>query len=54
MNLKAVSQIPQKLVSIERRLKSWKIEYNFKWNQTILSFGLNVRRGSNSLNSVSG
>ena len=31
----------------ERRLKSWKIEYNFKWNQPYLS------RGSNSLNSAS-
>ena len=37
-----------KPVLIERRLKSWKIEHNFKWNQPYLS------RGSNSLNSVSG
>ena len=28
---------PQKPVSIERRLKSWNIEYNFKWNQPYLS-----------------
>ena len=32
---------PQKPVIIERRLKSWKIEYNFKWNQPYLSRGLN-------------
>ena len=24
-------------ISIERRLKSWNIEYDFKWNQTYLS-----------------
>ena len=35
-------------------LKSWKIEYNFKWNQLYLSRGLNLIRGSNSLNSASG
>ena len=34
---------PQKPVLIKRRLKSWKIKYNFKWNQRYLS------RGSNSL-----
>ena len=43
-----MSQIPQNPVLIERRLKSWKIEYNFKWNQPYLS------RGLNSLNSDSG
>ena len=31
-----------------------KIEYNFKWNQPYLSRGLNLSRGSNSLNSASG
>ena len=29
----------KKPVSIERRLKSWKIESNFKWNQPYLSPG---------------
>ena len=43
----AASKIRQKPVSIERRLKSWNIEYDFKWNQPYL------RRGSNSLNSAS-
>ena len=43
-----MSQIPQNPVLIERRLKSWKIEYNFKWNQPYFS------RGLNSLNSDSG
>ena len=32
---------------------SGKIEYNFKWNQPYLSCGLNLSRGSNSLNSAS-
>ena len=27
----------KKLVSIERRLKSWNIDYNLKWNQLCLS-----------------
>ena len=36
MNLSRVS-IRQKPVSIERRLKSWNIEYNFKGNQPYLS-----------------
>ena len=36
------------LKNIERRLKSWKIEYNFKWNHSYFS------HGSNSLNSASG
>ena len=31
MNLSRISNLP-KPVSIERRLKSWNIEYNFKWN----------------------
>ena len=53
MNLKAVSPISQKPISIERRLKSWKIEYSFKWNQSNLSFVLNLSRGSNSLNAGS-
>ena len=42
----------QKLVSIERRHKSWNIEYNFKWNQPYLSHVLNLSRRSNSLNSL--
>ena len=42
------SEIRQKPVLIERRLRSWTIEYNIKWNQPYLS------RGSNSLNSASG
>ena len=29
----AVSQIPHKPVSIERRIKSWKIQYNLKRNK---------------------
>ena len=29
----------QKLVTIERWLKSWNTEYNFKWNQPYLSLG---------------
>ena len=33
---------------LERRLKSWKIESNFKWNHSYFS------HGSNSLNSASG
>ena len=44
---------PKKPVSIQRRLKPWKIKYNFKWNQLYLSRGLNLSRGSNSLNSAS-
>ena len=43
----------QKPVSIERQLKSWKIEYNFKGNQPNLSPGLNLSRGLNSLNPAS-
>ena len=43
MNLSRVLN-PLKPVSIERPLKSWNIEYNFKWNQPYLS------GGSNSLN----
>ena len=34
---RAASQILEKLISIERRLKSCNIEYNFKWNQPYLS-----------------
>ena len=40
--------------SIERRLKSWNIEYNFKWNQPYLSRRLNLSRGSNYLDLASG
>ena len=43
----------KKLVSIERWLKSRKIEYNFKKNQPYLSRGLNLSHDSNSLNSAS-
>ena len=43
----------KKTVSIKRRLKSWNIEYNFKWNQLYLSRVSNLSRGSNSLNSAS-
>ena len=39
---------------LKRRLKSWKIEYHFKWNQQNLNRGLNLSRGSNSLNLASG
>ena len=49
----AASLIRQKPVSIERRLKSWSNEYDFKWNQPYLSRGLNFSRYSNSLNSFS-
>ena len=48
MNLNRVSNPQKKQVLIERRLKSFNIEYNFKWNQPYLS------RGSNSLNSAYG
>ena len=48
------SQIRQKPVSIDRLLKSWKIEYNLRWNQLYLSRGLNLSPGLNSLNSESG
>ena len=51
MNLSRDSN-PKKLVSIERRLKSWKIEYKFKRNQPNLSRGWNLNRDLNSLNSV--
>ena len=44
----------KKPVLIERRLKYWKIEYNFMWNQPYLSRGLILSRGSNSMNSASG
>ena len=44
---------PPKPVSIKHRLKSWNIEYNFKWNQLYLGRGLNLSRRSNSLNSAS-
>ena len=37
-----------------RRLKSWNIEYNFKWNQPCLSRFSNLSRGLNSLNWASG
>ena len=47
INLSRVSN-PPKFKSIERLLKSWKIEYNFMWNQSHLS------HGSNSFNSDSG
>ena len=50
----AASKIRQKLVSIEYLLKSWNIEYIFKWNQIYLSGGLNLSRRPNSLNSASG
>ena len=53
MNLSRVSNPPKKPVLIERRLKSWNIEYNFKWNQPYLIRVLNLSRGSNSLNSAS-
>ena len=52
MNLSHVSN-SQKPVLIERRLKSWQISYNFKWNQSYLTPGLNLSRGSNSLNLAS-
>ena len=52
MNLNR-AQIRQKPVSIEHRLKSWNIEYNFKWNQPYLSRVSNLSRSSNSLNSAS-
>ena len=50
----AASQIRQNPVSIERRrLKSWNIEYNLKWNQPYLGRVLNLSPGSKSLNSAS-
>ena len=46
-NLMDLSRVlnPRKPVSIERRLKSWNIDYDFKWNQPYLSHGLNLSRG---------
>ena len=38
---------------MERRRKSWKTKYNFKWNKPNLSHGLNLSRGSNSLKELS-
>ena len=52
MILSRVSNSP-KPVLIKRRLKSWKIEFNFKWNQSYLSRGFNLNRDLNSLNSAS-
>ena len=46
MNLSRLSNPPKK-VSIERRLKSWNIEYKFKWNQLYLSRVSNLSHGSN-------
>ena len=53
MNLSRVLN-PQNPVSTARRLKSWNIEHNFKWNQPCLSHVSNLSRGLNSLNSASG
>ena len=44
----------KKTVSIERRVKSWNIKYNFEWNHPYLSRVSNLSRGLNSLNSTSG
>ena len=54
-NLMDLSHVlnPPKTGSIERRLKSWNYEYDFKRNQPYLSRGFNLSRGSNSLNSAS-
>ena len=41
-------------VHLSASLNPWKIKYNVKWNQPNLSLGLNLSRGSNSLNSASG
>ena len=41
------------LSRVSNPTKSWKIEYNFKWNQPNLSRGLNLNRDLNSLNSAS-
>jgi len=51
MKLSRVSN-PPKTGFKNRRLISWNIEYNFKWNQPYLSRGLNLSRSSNSLNSA--
>ena len=48
------AKIRQNPVLIQRRLKSWNILYNFKWNQPYLNRGLNLNRRSNYLNSVTG
>ena len=53
MNLSRVLN-PPKPFSIERRLKSYNNEYDFKWNQPYLSRGLHLSCGSSSLNSASG
>ena len=37
-NLSRVSDPPKKTVSIKRLLKSWNIEYDFKWNRPYLSW----------------
>ena len=45
--------LSRKTVSIERRLRSLNIEYNFKWNQPYLGRVSNLSRGSSSLNLAS-
>ena len=48
------AKIRQNPVLMKRRLKSWNIWYNLKWNQPYLNRGLNLNRRSNSLNSATG
>ncbi len=46
MKLSGVSNLPKK-VSIEGRLKSWNMKFNFKWNPSYLSRLSNLSCGSN-------
>ena len=52
MNLSRVS-VNKNPVLIERRLQSWNVKYNFKWNQPYLSRVSNISSGSNCLSSAS-
>ena len=46
LNLSHVSSPPKTGFNYLRRLKSWKIEYNFKWNQPYLSRVSNLNPAS--------
>ena len=52
--LKPRLKSPQNRFQLSAGLNLEKINYNFKWNRPYLSPGLNLIRGSNSLNSASG
>ena len=54
MNLSRVSNPPKTSFDWAPAYIFKNYSYNFKWNQSYLSRGLNLNRGSNSLNSYSG